>query len=173
MRTIHLLPLMFAAGCPGGKIDLGDDTAGNGTTDSSWEDGRGYDDGTGTCTGSDLVPVAVIRTDDGDICTDCDRHDGVNLWAGITNQCEEQVGVGLDYACLVISWRIVNSAGEEVFYADSGCADTYHIIFIESGKTNYDHYLGNVALTDDDAYTLTAQMGTVDALQATVDFTVF
>ena len=173
MRTTHLLPLMFVVGCAGGKIDLGDDTAGPSGSDTSAEDSRGFDDGTGTCTGSDLVPVAVIRTDDDTICTDCDRHDGLNLWAGITNACEEQVGVGLDYACLVTSWAIKNSAGEEVFFADSGCADNYHLVYIESGSTRYDRYSGNVALTEDDSYTFTAQMGTVDDLQATVDFTVF
>ena len=156
--------------CGGSILLPGDDKAQ--TTDTS-EEGIGYDDGTQTCTGSDLVPLAVIRTDEGDICTDCDRHDGLNLWAGIRNDCTEQVGIGLDYACLVLNWSIVNSAGEEVMNEDSGCAEGYHLLYVESGDTRYDQYYGNVALTEDDSYTLTATMGTVDDLQATAAFTVF
>lgn len=171
MRTLAPLPLLILTACPGGSIDLGDKES---TTPSGGDDsGLGYDDGTGTCTGSDLVPLAVIRTDEGDICTDCDRHDGLNLWAGIRNDCVEQVGIGLDYACLVTSWLIEDSAGEEVLFADVGCAESYHLLYVESGDTRYDQYFGTVSLSEDGAYTLTAQMGTVDALQATVDFTVF
>ena len=46
--------------CGGSILLPGDDKAQN--TDTSEEEGLGYDDGTQTCTGSDLVPLAVIRT---------------------------------------------------------------------------------------------------------------
>ena len=78
-----------------------------------------------------------------------------------------------EFVVLELGSRRQNSAGEEVFFADSGCADNYHLVYIESGSTRYDRYSGNVALTEDDSYTFTAQMGAVDDLQATVDFTVF